>query len=874
MALGGHRIIAIDKISSVSYLRAVFAAWDAGDVIMPVLRGQPLPDIGRSVDDRVQVDAGGGWFAETIAPDISAEPAQVSLTSGTTGTPKAVLLSRGALSDVTTRLIDVMAMDSTIREYIGVPVTFSFGLGRARAIAAVGGESYLPETGFRPDQLAAMLAAGDVNALSAVPTMLRLLIAQRDLFSSCGAKLRWLEIGSQYMSGPEKAEIRSIFPNARIVQHYGLTEASRTTFLTINDASDAELETVGGPTGSANVMIDDDGRICIKGAHLADGTLASGTLEPLTNADGWLVTNDLGSLEDGLLSYAGRVDDLLNVSGIKVPAESFEQRLNEKMDIAAGQVAVTGRPDPLRGWTVMVAYKPEVDPAILQANARLIATEFGLAATDIILVEIADIPRTETGKIQRKLLTELYGDATPYVASVRDSHSGDGLQALAMSPTEQNIARIWAEALGVENVKPDDNFFDIGGDSLSAINLMLRAEQAGLSKDMMGHIFDGHSVSEIARLIDQQQDSEASDHSNRDSVPLQRGQLAQISDALNSTRGLLVLLVIAAHWMPFFFDRMGAWKESAYLWTFIPFRLGTPGFAMVFGMGLGLLYMTVLEKSPGRLRKKLRSNTLILAIGVGLSALVIAVRMALTDGFPPIWPEKLFYTVLLFYLMIVPTSGLLLRAARSISSQIWAALLIAAAALIVSAFFKVILSDSDVTGWLSLGRLMLIAQYSYPLMFAEVAIGLALGLWLRDNQHRTDLVRKSLIYGLLLLIGGALLVPLAGRDWLTEAGQPLSFPAFAGSLLLMFAAFKTAARLNIAVMVIRLLVITGILAFPAFVGHGLVMPIKDILMVLGLPYLLALAVAVGIFVAAALVAYYKLYHIYYGHLSLKRDLRK
>ncbi|MEP3224806.1 MAG: AMP-binding protein [Parasphingorhabdus sp.] len=866
MALDGNRVIAIEKVSSVAYLQAVFAAWNAGDVIMPVPSGQDLPDTGLSVDDRVDISPGGGWFSQSLAPDPSPKPAQISLTSGTTGTPKAVLLSRRALSDVTSRLIDIMAMDSSIREYIGVPVTFSFGLGRARAIAAVGGQAFLPETGFRPDQIAAMLTDGQINALSAVPTMLRLLISQRDLFLSCGDKLQWLEIGSQYMSGSEKADIRAIFPNARIVQHYGLTEASRTTFLTISDATEAALETVGRPTGAADVKIDDDRRICICGPHLADGILTDGAVEPLAQADGWLVTNDLGSLENGLLTYHGRADDLLNISGIKVPAELFEQRLSDQMEKAAGQFAVAGRNDPLRGWAVMVVYEPEVDPAALHRHTLSVASEFGLAPTDCVLVPVSAIPRTDTGKIQRKQITKLYDNAQPYQALAgKFERDGDKISA-PLSPTEQNIANIWAEALGIENVTADDNFFDIGGDSLSAINLMLRAEQAGLSKDMMGHIFDGHSVRDIARLIDQQDTAGLPDDARED-APVQRGQLAQLSDALNSTRGLLVLLVIAAHWMPFFFDRMGPFKEAAYQWSFIPFRLGTPGFAMVFGMGLGLLYMTVLEKSPERLRRKLSSNTIILAVGVGLSALVIAIRMAFTDGFPPIWPEKLFYTVLLFYLMIVPTSGFLLKAVRLLPSRIWGALLIAAIALALSTFFRFILADTDVTGWLSLGRLMLIAQYSYPLMLVEVAIGVAMGLWLRDNQHRTDLVRQSVTYGLILLIGGGLLVPLVGRDWLIEAGQPLSFPAFAGCILLLFAAFKIAAQLNVAVMTTRLLVITGILAFPAFVGHGLVMPIKDILMELGLPYLFALAIAVGLFVAAAWLSYRKLYLIYYGHMS-------
>ncbi|WP_420142298.1 AMP-binding protein, partial [Sphingomonas sp.] len=457
------RVIALQKVSSPDYLRTVFAAWREHAVIAPTDTPETLTLPGMAVTDRVTVRPGGGWFDERIALDDDPAPAQISFTSGTTGTPKPVLLSRRALSDVTRRLNAIMAIDDTIREYVGVPVTFSFGLGRARAIAVAGGRAYLPPNGFRPDEFASMLADGEVNALSAVPTLLRLLIQQRDLFVSCGAKLRWVEIGSQYMSADEKEAVRAMFPNARIVQHYGLTEASRSTFLVVSETSGTALESVGRPESPDAIRIDDEGRIVVRGPHVADGIMTETGVTPFADADGWLTTSDLGAIDaDGYVYFKGRADHLLNVSGIKVPAELFEQRLAEAHGDAHA-IAVAGRRDPLRGEAVMVAHLAGVDAARLRERARGIAAGFGLGAADVSLVEVPEIPRTETGKVRRQILTELYSDAAP-TTSARPAVPAAGA---ALSPREEEIAAIWRDVRGVPHIGRNETFFELGGDSLS-----------------------------------------------------------------------------------------------------------------------------------------------------------------------------------------------------------------------------------------------------------------------------------------------------------------------------------------------------------------------------------------------------------------------
>ena len=496
-------LVGIEKISSVDYLNTVMACYREGRVAVPVEAGGSAP-AGHAFVERIAPRPGGGWFALQQAPIHEDRPAQIGFSSGTTGEPKAILLSHRALADVTDRLIEAMGIDGEISEYLGVPATYSFGLARGRVTAAVGGKLFVPENGFNPSEFAAMLEADEINALSAVPTLLRVLIANPDLMPrKIARRLRWLEIGSQAMSVEEKQAIRRMFPAARIIQHYGLTEASRTTFLDLQEASDAQLATVGRPVGKTEVKIDADRHICIRGPHVADGILTANGLEPIVDGEGWLRTRDLGSIgEDGFLTFEGRADDLMNIGGIKVPAELFERKLGEVLGADGLNVAVAGRPDPLRGEVVMVAYPSTLSAARIAEHARAVATGFGLGNADLSFVAVDEIPRTETGKVRRAVLVETYADRASASAGEAPATSATTPAASAddapQTDREREIARIWCEALHLPAIGRNDSFFDKGGDSLSAIGATLAMEKAGIPKPLTQQLFLNRTIAEIA----------------------------------------------------------------------------------------------------------------------------------------------------------------------------------------------------------------------------------------------------------------------------------------------------------------------------------------------------------------------------------------
>lgn len=452
--------LGIVAVNSPDYVTLMLDALEAGRVTVPLRTAEDQDRISRiKPGDIVTPSEGHGWLSRPFTSPRADKLATVSFTSGTEGPPKAVYLSQANLDDVVTRLIDVLEMTDQIREYVGVPVCHSFGYGRCRAVLAVGGACFIPEAGFDLMELRAMLQAGEVNAISAVPSLWRLFLQQSDMFGSELEAVRWVEIGSQFMSAREKQALRTLLPNARIVQHYGLTEASRSTFLRIDTAPAEALESVGQVDGTVKVTA--AGLIAVRGPHVAMG-VDDGTHYHAPGAQGWLTTKDQGRIEDGFLYFEGRADDVINCAGIKISPDLAEAALRSAVP-QAGDFGIMRCDDAMRGDGILLALTPGSavhEKALTQGLGDYLETQ-GLSARSSIVVRTTDsLPRTPTGKLQRKALAATLD--TPVEAPAAQTE----FAAFALS------------VAGTAGLERGDTFFDTGADSLGHMQFQLMLERA------------------------------------------------------------------------------------------------------------------------------------------------------------------------------------------------------------------------------------------------------------------------------------------------------------------------------------------------------------------------------------------------------------
>jgi acyl-CoA synthetase (AMP-forming)/AMP-acid ligase II len=532
--------------NSLAYVEEVFALNAARQPLVNV----PSEAFAQSLDgikiDRCIVPGdGAGWFSARHPLIHEDTPAQVTYTSGTEGKPKGIVLTYANLADAAQRIIDQMRLTPDVREYVGVPVTYSFGIGRIRAVSAAGGRTYLPPRGFDPLELARMLKSGEVNALSAVPTLLRILLKTSSVIGDAGKMLRWMEIGSQYMSASEKRAIRALFPNARIVQHYGLTEASRSTFLTISDAPDDVLESVGTAVGSTEVRISGEGRIQIRGPHVARWRLDTEGPRELADSDGWLHTSDLGHMKDGYLYYDGRADDLINSGGVKINPDMLEARIAKLLG-QSGSLVVAKVPDSLRGEGILVASdSADLNVDSLRAASSEALKELGVQSGDALHVKIVPaIPRTATGKPLRRVLSDEFVQSQNAVAV--ETRTDDDA---ASEP--DSVLAFFEKFFAGRKIGMNDSFETMGGDSLSYIQFSLGFE------DRFGALPSGWESMTVASL----------EQSN--ALQIEKGQPTWAGwplrrlEAATLTRAFFMICIVALHLDTFYYS--STWGAAYFL---------------------------------------------------------------------------------------------------------------------------------------------------------------------------------------------------------------------------------------------------------------------------------------------------------------------
>ena len=340
--------------------------------------------------------------------------ADILFTTGTTGKPKGVTLTYDNEAAAARNINEFIGNTGNDIELLALPVSHSFGLGRVRCCLYQGATLILLGSFANVKKLYRTIEEENVTGFTMVPASWRYLKKLTgNKLGDFRYQLRYIEMGSAFFSKEEKDELAGILPDTRVCMHYGLTEASRSTFMEFHqDAS--HMDSVGKASPHTEIKILDEngveceagneGEICIKGEHVTHGYLDLPVGDSFFGD--YFRTGDWGyKTEDGYVYLISRKKELINVGGKKVSPIEVEEQLLKIPGVE--DCACIGVPDDneVLGEVVKAFIVKEKGSEITFADIdEQLTGKLESYKIPVCYEWIDAIPKTQNGKIQRGLL--------------------------------------------------------------------------------------------------------------------------------------------------------------------------------------------------------------------------------------------------------------------------------------------------------------------------------------------------------------------------------------------------------------------------------------------------------------------------------------
>jgi amino acid adenylation domain-containing protein len=435
-------------------------------------------------------------------------------TSGTSGEPKLVKLSHRQMRHAATHIAAALELTGADRNLCVLPCFHIHGLSTVLATLLTGGRVISGGT-FFADSFTQALVAQQVSWLSATPVHYRAILAavRREGMAPPAHKLRLLRSASAPIADDLASELEQVF-GVPLIQAYGMTEAGPQVASNGLSPASRRVGSVGRPAG-AEVLIRPVegfaaqrvavGEIVIRGDSVVDGYVQDASAQDASAQDasaqdasaqdasaqdasaihtpfseGWFHTGDIGYLdEDGFLFVTGRIREMINSGGEKLSPQQIESVLQAhpavRDAVAFAAPHATLGEIPHAAVVLHPGFLYEDSEAEAAAQLQHMLQRYCLSRLASFKVPhafhfVPEMPTGPSGKVRRHALYDLL------------SAAGKGDRQLAtrqwpLPSLHQAVATAWSGVLGPGDYAADDNFFQLGGDSLTATMAMHALER-------------------------------------------------------------------------------------------------------------------------------------------------------------------------------------------------------------------------------------------------------------------------------------------------------------------------------------------------------------------------------------------------------------
>ena len=351
--------------------------------------------------------------------------------------------------------------------------------------------------------LANMIEKESVTVLFITTALFNTLV---DLKIKSLKSIRKVLFGGEAVSAKHVRKAYEYLGNGRIIHVYGPTETTvYATYYNINkvDTKNGNIP-IGKPISNTSVYILNKsnglsaigviGELCISGDGLARGYLNQPELteekfvpNPYIPGERMYRTGDLARwLPDGNIEFIGRIDHQVKIRGFRIEMGEVESQLLKHADIK--EASVMARED-LKGDKYLCAYIVSDEELMISTIREHLSKELPAYMIPSYFVQLDKFPLTPNGKLDRKALPEPDGSISTGVEYEAPTNE-----------TEEKLAGIWQEVLGVERVGINDSFFELGGDSIKAIQVSSKLHAYGMRLEIK-EIFTNPRIKELVKQL-------------------------------------------------------------------------------------------------------------------------------------------------------------------------------------------------------------------------------------------------------------------------------------------------------------------------------------------------------------------------------------
>jgi amino acid adenylation domain-containing protein len=436
--------------------------------------------------------------------------AYVIYTSGSTGNPKGVMIEHYSLVNRLHWMQKSYALTEKDVILQKTPYTFDVSVWEIFWWALYGAKVCLLTPGGEkdPETIVRAIKQNKVTTLHFVPSMLNIFLEHIENQTNIEdlSSLRQVFASGEALSPVQTNRFNRILNNTygiKLHNLYGPTEATVDVSY-FNCSCDGELEIVpiGKPIDNISLYIVDQGmklqpigvagELCIGGDGLARGYLNRPELtgdrfvcNPFIAGGRMYRTGDLARwLPDGNIEYLGRIDHQVKIRGFRIELGEIENRLVKHEAIK--EAVVIAKEDG-NGAKYLCAYLVAGRELTVKELREYLGQELPEYMVPSYFVQLDRLPLTPNGKIDRKALPQPEGNIQTGVEYVAPSNA-----------TEEKLAKIWREVLGLEKIGINDSFFDIGGNSLKIVKLKAEIDKICSNIITISDLFSFSTISKLA----------------------------------------------------------------------------------------------------------------------------------------------------------------------------------------------------------------------------------------------------------------------------------------------------------------------------------------------------------------------------------------